>query len=93
MGRDLCWVCRELDLWISREAPTCREPRDGDQAAGASRGGTSLAGFGLGLGWDGLGCVGLDWDQMGGLGRVALRRVGANGPWTETRYERRKGRV
>lgn len=75
MGRDLCWVCRELDLWISREAPTCRESRDGDQAAGASRGGTSLAGFGLGLGRAGLGWVGLDWDQMGGLGRVALRRV------------------
>ena len=40
-------VCRELDLWISREAPTCRDDSsdgDGDQAAGATRGGTSLAG-------------------------------------------------
>lgn len=82
MGRDLSWVCWELDLWISREAPTCRDSSDGDQAGWRFSWRHEPCGLRIG---DGMGWVGLDRNQMGGLGRVALRRVGANGPSTTER--------
>lgn len=72
MGRDLSWVCLELDLWISREAPTCRDSSDGDQAGACCRG-TSLASFGLG--WDGLAWAGLGPGVVVGSRCVALRCV------------------
>jgi hypothetical protein len=71
-----CWELGSLDLWISGEAPTCRDFSDGDDvAARASRA----------RAWD------WDWDWAG-LGWIFIRWVGCVAlPWCQLPVDKRGG--